>query len=441
MLPGVEEEAKTATPCCVAQRGRLTERPEARDAPTIEASKPCEGWQSDDEKSCAVVGWGSALIFNAMPPHSGRTEQLAPSVREISATHSFLGVTKAYFEAEVVQRSHKLSALLVGFSPANSTAAISSGVFFDMLSHTVWLNGEVLPPSAWLSQTQRQAIRQVNEESRLVVGAGVDMNGRVFFTVNGRIACVPLTFNPASHGADHHCNIAAEARGHPVRLLSSWTKRTVVARVLTDPARSSVQIETPIAGSDHQRVDALVMCNSDGDSSARPFEFFAANQSPTGKECDVASSIFASVSQWLACTGWSPLADRVVIPRGQLPTECALPHCSSRGLVAGNRLTAKSSLFRGAPCFAPFSWESIFQDGPEGRAAKVSREATARVYKDITYHIMHTGGFVRLCTARGRALWMAQNATGHLSPDWKLHFSVALEDIPHVRSTHLFSAT
>ena len=51
-------------------------------------------------------------------------------------------------------------------------------------------------------------------------------------------------------------------------------------------------------------------------------------------------------------------------------------------------------------------------------------------YRNIEYHVLHTGGFVRLCTMRGRMYWLAQNQTGHTTPDWKLHFSVELQDIP-----------
>ena len=57
--------------------------------------------------------------------------------------------------------------------------------------------------------------------------------------------------------------------------------------------------------------------------------------------------------------------------------------------------------------------------------ALLRRRFSVRVYRDTHYEVLHTGGFVRLCTERGRIYWMAQNETEHLTPDWKLHFSVA----------------
>lgn len=76
------------------------------------------------------------------------------------------------------------------------------------------------------------------------------------------------------------------------------------------------------------------------------------------------------------------------------------------------------------------SWDRVFCDGPEGNAAKLHRDVTLRTYRTTEYHVLHTGGFLRLCTMRGRMYWLAQNQTGHITPDWKLHFSVELQDIP-----------
>lgn len=47
-------------------------------------------------------------------------------------------------------------------------------------------------------------------------------------------------------------------------------------------------------------------------------------------------------------------------------------------------------------------------------------------YKTLRYHLLHTGGFLRLCTDRGRLYWLRQNENGHTTPDWKLHISVEL---------------
>jgi hypothetical protein len=48
----------------------------------------------------------------------------------------------------------------------------------------------------------------------------------------------------------------------------------------------------------------------------------------------------------------------------------------------------------------------------------------------MEYEILHTGGFVRLCTERGRVYWLAQNSCEHTSPDWKIHFSILPRDVP-----------
>lgn len=48
----------------------------------------------------------------------------------------------------------------------------------------------------------------------------------------------------------------------------------------------------------------------------------------------------------------------------------------------------------------------------------------------MEYEILHTGGFLRLCTERGRVYWLAQNTIDHRPPDWKLHFSILPRDVP-----------
>lgn len=80
----------------------------------------------------------------------------------------------------------------------------------------------------------------------------------------------------------------------------------------------------------------------------------------------------------------------------------------------------------GLPPEHAFSWESVKAD-PKGDHGEIS--VRGAWYKTMVYHVCHTGGFLRLCTMRGRGYWNAQNETGHTSPDWKLHFSCELEDI------------
>lgn len=61
--------------------------------------------------------------------------------------------------------------------------------------------------------------------------------------------------------------------------------------------------------------------------------------------------------------------------------------------------------------------------------------ATPKQRRELTrhgrkYEVLHTGGFVRFCTPRCRAYWLSQNELMHESADWKLHFSVELDQIP-----------
>eukprot|EP00746_Dinoflagellata_sp_MGD_P001270 gnl/MRDRNA2_/MRDRNA2_102393_c0_seq1.p1 gnl/MRDRNA2_/MRDRNA2_102393_c0~~gnl/MRDRNA2_/MRDRNA2_102393_c0_seq1.p1 ORF type:complete len:295 (+),score=27.41 gnl/MRDRNA2_/MRDRNA2_102393_c0_seq1:96-980(+) len=67
------------------------------------------------------------------------------------------------------------------------------------------------------------------------------------------------------------------------------------------------------------------------------------------------------------------------------------------------------------------AWHNIMS------APKKQRELTCHGRR---YEILHTGGFVRLCTPRCRAYWLAQNELMHESADWKIHFSIELDQIP-----------
>jgi hypothetical protein len=48
---------------------------------------------------------------------------------------------------------------------------------------------------------------------------------------------------------------------------------------------------------------------------------------------------------------------------------------------------------------------------------KAPRQMTCRTHRSATYEVLETGGFLRFCTERGRVYWVAQNETGHTSPD------------------------
>eukprot|EP00440_Ansanella_granifera_P008362 gb/GFBE01009059.1/.p1 GENE.gb/GFBE01009059.1/~~gb/GFBE01009059.1/.p1 ORF type:complete len:275 (+),score=47.37 gb/GFBE01009059.1/:1-825(+) len=72
----------------------------------------------------------------------------------------------------------------------------------------------------------------------------------------------------------------------------------------------------------------------------------------------------------------------------------------------------------------PFQWTEIEHE------PKVVRSCIGRHFRSTEYEILHTGGFVRLCTERGRVYWLTQNEHDHRLPDWKLHFSTELRDVP-----------
>lgn len=73
-----------------------------------------------------------------------------------------------------------------------------------------------------------------------------------------------------------------------------------------------------------------------------------------------------------------------------------------------------------------FSWQSVSAN-PKGDHGETS--IRGEWYKTMVYHLCHTGGFLRLCTMRGRGYWNAQNETCHTTPDWKLHFSCDVDDV------------
>mmetsp|Transcript_64539 Transcript_64539/g.134596 ORF Transcript_64539/g.134596 Transcript_64539/m.134596 type:complete len:481 (-) Transcript_64539:396-1838(-) len=89
------------------------------------------------------------------------------------------------------------------------------------------------------------------------------------------------------------------------------------------------------------------------------------------------------------------------------------------------QLHAGDSMFHGGrlPADHPVSWRSIMS------APKEPHTISVRCQSTVNYHVLHTGGFVRLCSDRGRCYWVTQNETGHRSPDWKIHVSVELQDI------------
>lgn len=73
-----------------------------------------------------------------------------------------------------------------------------------------------------------------------------------------------------------------------------------------------------------------------------------------------------------------------------------------------------------------FNWNRIMDD-PKGDHGVY--EGRGNWYKTMKYEVLHSGGFLRLYTLRGRVYWNGQNETEHTTPDWKLHFSCELDHI------------
>ena len=74
----------------------------------------------------------------------------------------------------------------------------------------------------------------------------------------------------------------------------------------------------------------------------------------------------------------------------------------------------------------PFHWNNI-QANPKGNHGVY--ESRGNWYKTMKYEVLHSGGFLRLFTLRGRMYWNGQNESEHTTPDWKLHFSCDLDHI------------
>jgi hypothetical protein len=71
-----------------------------------------------------------------------------------------------------------------------------------------------------------------------------------------------------------------------------------------------------------------------------------------------------------------------------------------------------------------FSWNFLMVN-PKSDHGVVKGE-----FESISNRFLHTGGFARINTDRAKIYYYKQNETNHTTPDWKIHFSVNLEDIP-----------
>lgn len=58
------------------------------------------------------------------------------------------------------------------------------------------------------------------------------------------------------------------------------------------------------------------------------------------------------------------------------------------------------------------------------------KEERSNIFNGVLYYILHNNGWLRLMTDQGRAYHILQAEHHYLLPDWKLHFSIAEEDMP-----------
>ena len=92
------------------------------------------------------------------------------------------------------------------------------------------------------------------------------------------------------------------------------------------------------------------------------------------------------------------------------------------------------------PSSHPFFWARVMEV-PKADHGTYSM----RWMRTLTYHLLHTGGFLRMATERGRVYWLAQNEMQHTTPDRKIHFSIDPrgdwdDDIGEVRGQHPYAA-
>lgn len=95
-------------------------------------------------------------------------------------------------------------------------------------------------------------------------------------------------------------------------------------------------------------------------------------------------------------------------------------------LVGFNYDDDLSSDHQGLTDSHPFCWKNIMSN-PKGNHGIY--ESRGSWYKTMKYEVLHSGGFLRLFTLRGRIYWNAQNESEHTTPDWKFHFSCDLHHI------------
>lgn len=82
----------------------------------------------------------------------------------------------------------------------------------------------------------------------------------------------------------------------------------------------------------------------------------------------------------------------------------------------------------------PFHFDNIM-NRPKDNHGEFTIDAGEYHMKPMTYHVLHTGGFLRLCTKKGRIYWLNQNSHNHTSPDWKFHISCKFDQIPQTWNT------
>jgi hypothetical protein len=75
------------------------------------------------------------------------------------------------------------------------------------------------------------------------------------------------------------------------------------------------------------------------------------------------------------------------------------------------------------PLLRRLTLRHIPHESQHSRLTHITTHSMSRWMQTRTYHVLHTGGFLRLATERGRVYWVAQNMTSHSTPDWVSHLS------------------
>ena len=94
---------------------------------------------------------------------------------------------------------------------------------------------------------------------------------------------------------------------------------------------------------------------------------------------------------------------------------------SSLSTPSPSQMSEKSVVKDSLPAGHAFHYETIMKD---------PKKMPLVVMGNLSYEILHTGGFIKLYTLKGRLYWSTQATFSMKKPDWKFHFAIARQDVP-----------